>query len=75
MTTVEITVRVSIRPEGMSLQEVEEAVGVAVGEAGRDLLRQGCQALEDSWLERQPVLGAGEDRLPFGGASGGLWTS
>lgn len=59
MATVEITVKVSICQEGMSLQELEEAVGVAVGEAGRDLLRRGCQALEDSWLERQSTLGAG----------------
>ena len=47
MATVEITVRVSIRQDGMCLQELEDAVGVAVEEAGRGLLRRACQVLED----------------------------
>lgn len=38
MATVEITVKVSLRSEEISLQELENAVGVAVGWAGRDLL-------------------------------------
>jgi hypothetical protein len=65
MATVEITVSVSIGQDGMSMQELEDAVGVAVEEAGRDLLRRACHALEDSWLERRPALngGAGQTAL------------
>ena len=54
----------------MFLQELEDAVGVAVEEAGRDLLRPACQVLEDSWLERQSALnGAPSSPASYGSSA------
>ena len=53
MATMEVALRVSIRPQNLSMEELEDAVGEAVEQAGRDLFRRASQVLEDGLLERE----------------------
>src|SRR6266536_4481249 len=52
MVTVETTIKVSIADEGMSLEQLEAAVGEVVRDAGQALLLAGCQAIETQALAR-----------------------
>ncbi len=52
MVTVETTIRVSIPDEGMTLEQLEAAVGEVVRDAGQALLLAGCQAIETQALAR-----------------------
>lgn len=68
MATVEVTVKVSIRQEGMSLEQIKDAVGELWNR--RDLLSRAYQVLEKGLLEREPALGGVQVQPLCGAASG-----
>ena len=53
MTNVETKVTLSIKPNGMTLEELEKEIGQVLQHAGQQLLLQACQAMEADLMEQE----------------------
>ncbi len=62
MTTVTTTVSISIDHEGLTMEGLEAMIGHAVQQAGRELLKQVCHAVEAQLLAADPELRRSKQR-------------
>ncbi|MGA9532792.1 MAG: hypothetical protein WBR18_08770, partial [Anaerolineales bacterium] len=53
MTNVETKVTISINEDGLTLEALSDQIGVALQQAGKELLMQCCQAIEAQTLALQ----------------------
>jgi hypothetical protein len=53
MTHVETKVTLSINPNRMNLEELEQEIGKVLQQAGQELILQACQIMEDQLMEQE----------------------
>jgi hypothetical protein len=56
MTIVETTVKLSIPPEGLNMEELEGQIAELLQQAGKELTRKGCEQMDKQLLEANPDL-------------------